>query len=98
MKADITSWIMSVASVIGAFCALGSKIFIDPLLSVAASGVLVLAVGFTVLLGHATHNPDLYTWFGDPPGMAAETAILFLVIGSGKITMALKIRQLHKRR
>lgn len=88
------SWIASFASVLAAIVAIGSKAVVDPLLSVIISGIVLIAIGGTCLIGHIVGEPSLYTWFGELPGMAAETAVCFIIIGGGKITMAVRIREL----
>lgn len=90
----VTSWIASVASVVAACIALGSKAVVDPMLSVIISGVVIIGIGATCLIGHIANDAALYTWFGQNPGMAAETAVCFIIIGSGKIAMAVRIREL----
>lgn len=96
MRDDLTSWVVSLCSAIGAIIAVGSKAFIDPLLSVLISGILIICVGVTTIWGHVLSQPQLYQWFGKGPGMAIETALMLVVVGSGKITMAWKIRGLIK--
>lgn len=58
-------------------------------MTVAVAGIAILTVAAVSLIGHAAHDSGYYQWWGDPVGMATNTALCFLVTGCALVIIGL---------
>jgi hypothetical protein len=93
--ATATSWIVATTSVIGAGIALFSRAALDPLMAVIVSGGIIILLSIEVIFGYIFNVPEMYE-LPNGKAMSLLTAVVFLIIGLGKITMATYLRKVHK--
>jgi hypothetical protein len=88
----VATWLVTLSSAVAAFIAVFSRVAVDPLMAVIVSGFVLVVVAMEILFGYIFEVREMtFPVWG--VGMALPTAIGFLIVGLGMITIAFYLRR-----
>lgn len=95
-NSESPSLLLTAVTVATAMVSLLYNVTHDAVVAVRFSGIAIIAISSAVIIGYAFDVEKIYTWPPDHTPMALPTAVLFLIVGMGKMVLCSRLKKIEE--